>query len=171
MNDEIRAISLWQPWASLCVSGRKRIETRGWRVPYGVEGHRIAIHAAKTTKGYKSLESTPWETRQHFIYALAELCFPPGAARFAVLNHRGWGAINLPPTGVILGTVLLKSCERMGQALPRLSEQERAFGHYEAGRWMWHLEDPRPLAEPIPFPGRQCFFRLPEEIQEALCQC
>ncbi len=27
----MKAISLWQPWASLMADGRKKIETRHWR--------------------------------------------------------------------------------------------------------------------------------------------
>ena len=40
----MRAISLWQPWASVVALGSKRIETRHWST-----GHRgpLAIHAAK----------------------------------------------------------------------------------------------------------------------------
>ena len=41
----IKAISLWQPWASLIVCGAKEIETRSWSTK--VRG-TVAIHAAKT---------------------------------------------------------------------------------------------------------------------------
>src|SRR6266478_115294 len=41
----MKALSLWQPWASLIYDGRKTIETRSWEMR-----HRgpLAIHAAKT---------------------------------------------------------------------------------------------------------------------------
>ena len=41
----MKAISLWQPWASAIAIGEKTIETRSWWTP-----HRgaLAIHAAKT---------------------------------------------------------------------------------------------------------------------------
>jgi hypothetical protein len=41
----IKAISLWQPWASLMALGLKRHETRHWPTAYRGP---IAIHAAKT---------------------------------------------------------------------------------------------------------------------------
>lgn len=41
----MRAISLWQPWASYLVSGEKKIETRGWPTQYRGP---LLIHAAKT---------------------------------------------------------------------------------------------------------------------------
>lgn len=40
----LKALSLWQPWASLVAAGHKRIETRHWSTPYrGL----LAIHAAQ----------------------------------------------------------------------------------------------------------------------------
>jgi activating signal cointegrator 1 len=40
----MKALSLWQPWASLIADGRKDIETRSWPLHYrGV----LAIHAAQ----------------------------------------------------------------------------------------------------------------------------
>ena len=44
----MRALSLWQPWASGIALGAKRIETRSWSTPYRVP---IAIHAAKKWGG------------------------------------------------------------------------------------------------------------------------
>jgi hypothetical protein len=40
----MKAISLWQPWATLVAIGAKTIETRGWSTSYRGP---IAIHAAK----------------------------------------------------------------------------------------------------------------------------
>lgn len=41
----MKALSLWQPWATLIAIGAKQYETRGWSTPY--RGPLI-IHAAKT---------------------------------------------------------------------------------------------------------------------------
>jgi hypothetical protein len=40
----MRAITLWQPWASAVALGLKRVETRSWKTPYRGP---LAIHAAK----------------------------------------------------------------------------------------------------------------------------
>jgi len=40
----MKALSLWQPYASLIADGRKKIETRHWELLYRGE---LAIHAAK----------------------------------------------------------------------------------------------------------------------------
>ncbi len=39
----MKALTLWQPWASLIAIGAKSIETRSWATPYR---GRLAIHAA-----------------------------------------------------------------------------------------------------------------------------
>jgi ASCH domain len=43
----MKAISLWQPWASLIACGAKPFETRHWAPPRELIGQPIAIHAAK----------------------------------------------------------------------------------------------------------------------------
>ena len=43
----VKAISLWQPWASLVIDGRKKIETRSWKAPAWLIGRPVAIHATK----------------------------------------------------------------------------------------------------------------------------
>jgi hypothetical protein len=42
----MKAISLWQPWASLMADGRKEWETRHWKGPDFLIGQRLAVHAA-----------------------------------------------------------------------------------------------------------------------------
>lgn len=45
LPERVRVISLWEPYASLVVNGRKTIETRKWPWPY--DASWLVIHAAK----------------------------------------------------------------------------------------------------------------------------
>lgn len=45
----MKALSLWQPWASLIADGRKKIETRHWMPPESLLGQEFMIHAAMRT--------------------------------------------------------------------------------------------------------------------------
>jgi len=45
----VKALTLWQPYASLCALGVKTIKTRSWPAPKALIGQRIAIHAATRT--------------------------------------------------------------------------------------------------------------------------
>lgn len=41
----MKAITVWQPWASLIAIGAKPYEFRGWKPPKSLIGQRLAIHA------------------------------------------------------------------------------------------------------------------------------
>ena len=41
----MKALTVWQPWASLIAIGAKPYEFRGWACPIALRGKRIAIHA------------------------------------------------------------------------------------------------------------------------------
>lgn len=60
--------------------------------------------------------------------------------------------------------VQLRQCVQLGPTMPPLSAQEQAFGNYAPCRWMWHLEDPRPLVQPVPYRGFQGLFSVPAEL-------
>ena len=52
----MKALTIWQPWASLIIAGAKPFEFRGWRPPASLIGQRIVIHAA-ARKIDKALEA------------------------------------------------------------------------------------------------------------------
>lgn len=133
----IKALSLWQPWASLVALGAKRIETRNWRTPYTGP---IAIHATKTwVEGTASLA-----LQEPYRGAL-------GAAGVKFLRDLPLGAVVAVATlaGCVQTDVLLR--DRSYGVTP----QEEAFGDYGEGRWGWLLRDIRRLPEPIPAKGAQ----------------
>jgi len=124
----MKAISLWQPWASAIALGLKRCETRHWST--SVRGP-LLIHAAKR-----------WTLEQQ---------------DFAL--DMGLG---LPlPLGALVATA------RLVRVFPTsyraVSEQERAWGDYSPGRFVWILDDIRALPEPIPWLGAQGFFDVPDD--------
>lgn len=41
----MKALTIWQPWASLIMAGAKPYEFRRWSAPRALHGQRIAIHA------------------------------------------------------------------------------------------------------------------------------
>lgn len=48
----MKAVSLWQPWASLIALGAKTIETRSWKAPGSLIGEQIAIAATASMPPY-----------------------------------------------------------------------------------------------------------------------
>lgn len=136
------AISLWQPWASLLfVPGAKVHETRHWLAPKRLIGKRMLIHAAKTDRGFRSMD----EDSQ-----LASICTHSFPTDFRL------------PRGALLGTAILTRSFQIGTSwigtnCPDTDEDE-ICGNWEPGRYAWRLEDRRAFAEPIPAKGQQGFW-------------
>lgn len=139
-SGSVKALSLWQPWATLVVTGAKRIETRGWQT--SVRGE-LAIHAAKT-----------WNS------ALAKLCRQEPFASAL----RGTGTM---PFGSVIGVVSLTAIDPV-DSLVDISERERAFGNYGPGRFAWSLDNIIRLEEPVPCRGHQQMFVLDERVEAAV---
>ena len=134
MPDTIKALSLWQPWASLVALGAKRIETRHWGTRYRGP---LAIHAAKR-----------W-TREEL-------------SKTSLFRYRVPSLPEAPPLGAVVGVVNLVDCVQMTAAwIESVDEDEERFGHYAIARWGWMLEDARALASPVPLRGRQGLFSVP----------
>ena len=88
----MKAITIWQPWASLIAIGAKQYETRSWETKYRGP---IAIHAAKKDPCKMPILVEPFET---------------------VLNEeleKAGQAFSLLPTGRIIATAELVNCWRI----------------------------------------------------------
>jgi hypothetical protein len=138
----IKAISLWQPWASLAACGAKSIETRGWSPSYRGP---LAIHAAKRV------------LTNDFLYSLLhDKTFVQAYLKVGLTELSGMRRL---PRGVILATCTLADCVRT-EDVPAIGWKERAFGDYSPGRWAWLLTNIKMLPEPIPCVGRQGLFNV-----------
>lgn len=148
----MKAVSLWQPWASLIACGAKQVETRSWPAPRGVVGRRIAIHAAK-----RRTELTMLRDPQ-FRRAL-----DVRAARVRLID----GEL---PLGFIVATAVLTECFRMDRArcadVRANQPDEYAFGHWEPGRFGWRL-DAVEVVEPIAYRGAQGVFDVAGVLGQA----
>jgi hypothetical protein len=152
----MKALVVWQPWASLIVHGIKRFETRGWAPPRSLIGQRLAICAGKTTDGldcYATADDGPHSPR---IVAMHRL------------KTHGLDLMNLP-FGKVVGTVLVCdaiNCPPLESEDP--GEFERALGDWSDGRWCWSTVDARALSIPIPVTGKQGLFDLPTDVDAAI---
>ena len=132
----MKALSLWQPWASAVALGLKVYETRSWRTHYFGP---IAIHAAKR------IDRVMLRQIEYLKY----------------LNLK---ALEDPPTGAIIATAILVECIDAARIRDQLSHVELHFGDFSDGRWAWRLREVRALPVPIPFRGRQGLFDIPDEL-------
>jgi len=149
----IRAITLFQPIASLVWEGIKTVETRSY--PTKVRGE-LLIHsaAAKTPESWlaRYLEDPVFRFylfgSHRFDYRDALREIERNVTRF--------------PRGVIGGRVDVTDCKRgpeCRQVLGALAwRREKALGDLSAERFGWFLRDAKALEHPFPATGSQGFW-------------
>ena len=133
----MKAISLWQPWASLMAMELKRDETRHWKTSYR---GTLLIHAAKKVVSWPSI------TIQGVFDGIA---FQPSDL----------------PLGKILCQVELFDCEKI-RWNTKIGYPESEFGDYTIGRYRWRTKNLLTFKDPIPFRGSQGFFNVPDDLIE-----
>lgn len=155
-GDELmKAISLWQPWASAIARGAKYIETRRWATNYRGP---LAIHAAKHENHSELIAiASDWSWCAALGWKKSDPTHP-------------WERI---PFGAIVATCTLAACLcvedipikeldalrfRGGHGFD--SWTERMMGDFSPGRFGWVLTNVKPLENPIPYRGAQGLFNV-----------
>lgn len=149
----MKAISLWQPYASLIGRGKVH-ETRSWSTSYRGP---IVIHAAKR-----------WTQDERDIY-----CAEP----FKAALKEFWFFDQELPLGAIVAIANLVACKptkgiknefgsgpKYAPWVHALSAQDRAFGDFTPGRFGWEFAHVSILPNPIPYRGAQGLFEIPDNL-------
>jgi hypothetical protein len=130
----VKALTVYQPWATLIARGIKHCESRSWQTH-----HRglVLIHAAKTRHAWqRDMGKAPLFNR-------------------LFRDIEGVNADNLP-IGAFVGMVNLHTCKRITQHYDVPPGQtERDLGDYRIGRYVWYLNQALAFHEPIPARGKQ----------------
>lgn len=157
----MKAITVWQPWASLLVRGPKTAETRFWSPSDAYHGKLIAIHAAKQPGTYQYVNGNEAIQRS-----------------MTKLYGENWDADM--PRGAVVGVARLIYCSRVVSYVgphPRKCElangiriEPDPFGDYAIGRHIWQFDEFEHLNEPIPAKGRQGLWNWdePDNLHELL---
>lgn len=143
----MKALSLWQPWASAIALGLKRIETRDWGTRFR---GMLAIHAAKTTRGWDDC-SAEVELR---VFEAA------GYSRASIACARNTRPNSFPHGGVIAIANLLDCVEMTPELIAKQSELEVAMGNWQPGRFAWVLGNVYALPKPFDCRGAQGLFNV-----------
>ncbi|BAY87775.1 hypothetical protein NIES267_72990 (plasmid) [Calothrix parasitica NIES-267] len=132
----LKAISLWQPWASLIELGLKHYETRSWKTKY--RGKLLICSAAKSTK----------EQYQQYLKIDSEVKLPL------------WDETNFL-RGYALAICDLVDCiDITPEFINQQSQIEMLCGDWQVGRYAWKLENIQPIAKPFAVKGKQRFFDI-----------
>jgi hypothetical protein len=145
----MRAISLWEPWASLIRTGAKTWETRHWFTNYR---GRLLICAAKRKVLYELIHFLNCEPFQSGL----ETLIPPERK----FNRRV--EIEDLHFGKAVAVVDLVDCRLTNEIPHGEVYRERHFGDFTPGRYGWKL-DMVEVIKPFEVKGRQGFFNIEYE--------
>ncbi|MBO6755786.1 MAG: ASCH domain-containing protein [Roseibium sp.] len=148
----MKALTVWQPWASLIACGVKPYEFRGWYAPKSLIGERIAIHAAARKPKREEIADLLLQLKGPEPWTMALM---PGA-----IKHLDYWLAN--PDRLPLSHVVCTV--RLG--LPVLgSDLVKKFGgpvndsdRDQHSNWGWPMLDVEPLVPPEPATGKQGFW-------------
>ena len=136
---DLKALSLWQPWASLWCSKRKVHETRHWRC-----SHRgwLLVHAAKRFETGFDLDDP---------------------LRLILDDEFGERWTKELPTGALIGLVRVIDClpTQTLSGDTAANDDDRECGDFAPGRFAWKRDEFRVFDQPIPYRGRQGIFNVP----------
>lgn len=156
MTAEIRAITIWQPWASLLGTperytrtGRpvfaKRYETRSWATDYR---GALAIHAAAKPARETLREISDLRSLREISRALLPILYrgrvPEGVTWQTIAADLEREMAGLPRRAVIcVGE--LKACHLITEEFrAKQSPKELALGDWTPGRYAWEIVNRRP---------------------------
>jgi len=160
----MKALTIWQPAATLFVAGGKEDESREWRPPPEFHGP-LAIHS-----GHRPIDSSDARTLSQEIQVAAALVkahtrwkrtCPLGAILAVIETIRVWQVSLKEPVhatnpGAVRGTD--------GVVYP-LTETNWKAANHSAGRFEWRRGKVHLLKEPIDCSGGKGLWDLPKEIE------
>jgi hypothetical protein len=154
----MKALTLWQPWASAVRLGEKKIETRCWTTKYRGE---MAIHAAEKKPSFLGRSAETVTFRDELADVLN--CRRDRDDRHGI--HLD-SAIRALPRGVVLCIVKLVAIEETAAVRDSLSQRELIFGNYEDGRYAWFLEMVEVFEAPMPAKGNRMLWNWDRTASE-----
>lgn len=135
----MKALTVYQPWASLLVRGAKVFETRVWTTSYRGP---LAIHSALSRAGEVAFEVEPLIRQKVGVKSFSDL-----------------------PFGCLLGLVELVNVHPvLHDTAPKGgAHDEDRFGDFSVGRFAWEVRRPRAFPTALPMRGARGLFDVTDE--------
>lgn len=160
----MKALTIWQPWASLIMVAAKPFEFRpkSYLAYFGAPaiGETIVIHAgARPVKPkevddlLERIEGNPKSTG-----------LVPAIARTVLERCKAAAKYQALPLGCGLGTAKLGKPRNAGTIFAGIADSDRAAEDLDRYNWAWPLTDIHPFDAPVPMRGLQGFWTWPEKV-------
>jgi hypothetical protein len=151
----MKALTVWQPWASLIAAGVKPYEFRGRTYPLYLQAQRIVIHAAQRKVRRDEVRELILRLEREGGWGLEM-----DVARALPLLHRWLQSPEILPLSTGLCTAKLDSCVHVLR-LPSVAAHPERHDEIARGMWGWHLTEIEPLPMLEPVKGAQGFWEWP----------
>ena len=162
----MKAITIWQPWASLIAIGVKQYETRSWKTDYRGP---IAIHAAKKNPcmipliGLDEFDAAASETLEKAGQSYTWCLLPKGSIIATAELVNVWYIVAHPGTNIDkakhipIGAESLSTDKHASDFSDYFvpTDKEMLFGDWTPGRYAWELANVKLLEKPILAKGQQ----------------
>lgn len=153
----MKALTIWQPWASLIIAGAKPYEFRSWLAPRSIVEKRIVIHAGSRAMRQDEVDDLIARLRDPAL-AWSTALVPDIALPFLLANYRP----DALPLGAGLGTALVGVAREGAHIAAEMggnhtNDSDRDL-HSNFG---WPLSDIEAWPEPIMMRGAQGLWNWP----------
>lgn len=150
----MKALTIWQPWATLIMVGAKPFEFRKWAAPRSLVGQRIVIHAG-------SRKVVRDELRELLMRLTLEKGFGTGlhADKAVPLLERALTSPGILPLASALGTACLGEPRKASALFKGDTNDSDRIDH---AIWAWPMQDVQPFEPFVPIRGAQGFWNYPE---------
>lgn len=148
----MKALTVWQPWASLIAAGVKPYEFRGWSAPSWVVGQRIAVHAGAR------------KPKRGEVEQLIMICRGGRGRRAGLLD----GALEILERlhvggelwlGCVVCTAVLGEPFSAAGGLPALGIDRNDSDRSKHFNFAWPMLDVQRIEPPVPARGAQGFWQ------------
>lgn len=154
----MKALTIWQPWASLIMIGAKPYEFRSWMAPRSTVGKRIVIHAG--SRLMQKAEVDDIIERLLDAEAAWSTCLLP---RIALPFLRSLNAADQLPLGCGLGTAVVGVSREGAQIAQEFTCQKvNDSDRDEMSNFGWPLTEIERWPEPVRMAGKQGLWNWPE---------
>lgn len=146
----MRALTVWQPWASLIAYEAKPFEFRKWPAPDRLCNQRIAIHAGKRAARKDEIRDLIYRLEHEDgegTALKAEIALP---LLQRVLLHPG----SMPHSAVVCTAFMSRPRKASALFGGQVADSDRIEQHI----WGWPLSDVQRLEPPEPAAGKQGFW-------------
>jgi hypothetical protein len=157
---QLKALTVWQPWASLIIIGAKTYEFRGWPAPKWLVDQQLVIHAAARKVDWREVWQLVRLLEAGGRYAAQTCLHPEIALPFLKACQQ---QPDLLPLAAGLGTARVGAARNGLQIAAEFGVSRANDSDREAhANWGWPMRDIERWETPVPMKGMQGLWNWPD---------